>query len=234
MDKHNPPRVALLGATRGLGWALARHLSGLSGAQGSQSSQVDPVASLLVVGRKAPPADLPKAAFVSLDLASVQQVEEVLFPSLAQFNPHKIFYIAGGGPFGTFEKKQWKDHLWAYQLNLLTPARLLHWAFQAQGKTELRQVVFVGSAIAEDQGEREGASYASAKHGLKGLVRSLQREDLDVRLFSPGYMDTQMLPPNAWPRQQGLSILSPEDVALELWTWSQGLAKLTTFSGPKP
>ncbi len=211
--------IALLGASRGLGWALAEHL-------GEEN--------LLLVARRPPPQEkferLKQARFQALDLAAAEQVEQILFPELSDFDPHRIVYLAGGGPYGPYGGKEWKDHLWAYQLSLLTPARLIHWVLKSKqmgGLKRLQQLVFVGSAVAEDRADPGAASYASAKHGLKGLIRSLQAEPLDIRLFSPGYMNTQMLPPNAWPRQQGERILEPEAVAQELWTWCQGLARLS-------
>jgi hypothetical protein len=58
---------------------------------------------------------------------------------------------------------------------------------------------------------------------LKGLITSVQNENstegLDLRLFSPGYMDTGLLPKNAWPRQGGQRIFSTDEVANQLLTW---------------
>ena len=84
----------------------------------------------------------------------------------------------------------------------------------------------MGSSVAEDKADPGAASYAAAKHALKGLLESviLEKPDLDVRLFSPGYMDTGMLPQNAWPRQQGLAE-DPDAVARRLWQWSNSAVK---------
>lgn len=117
---------------------------------------------------------------------------------LQQWRPNRIFYFAGGGPYGFYEKKEWKDHLWSLRLNLLFPAQLLHSSMNWEG---VQQWVLVGSDVAESKPDPMASSYASGKHGLKGLVTSLQLESKrDIRLYSPGYMDTDLLPPGALVR----------------------------------
>ena len=49
-----------------------------------------------------------------------------LIEALGDFAPERVFYFAGGGPYGPFSQKAWKDHMWAYKLNFLFPAFLLH------------------------------------------------------------------------------------------------------------
>jgi NAD(P)-dependent dehydrogenase (short-subunit alcohol dehydrogenase family) len=81
-------------------------------------------------------------------------------------------------------------------------------------------VILLGSAVAEASADPGAASYCAAKHALKGLIASLRAEipAWDLRLFSPGYMDTEMLPGNAAARRQG--VYSPARMARELWDWS--------------
>lgn len=118
---------------------------------------------------------------------------------LEEWQPHRIFYFAGGGPYGLYEKKEWKDHFWCYRLNLLFPAQLLHASMKWQSVV---QWVVIGSEVAEAKPDPLASSYASAKHGLKGLIESLKQESKrDIRLFSPGYMDTDLLPPGASVRK---------------------------------
>ncbi|MCB0343411.1 MAG: SDR family oxidoreductase, partial [Bdellovibrionales bacterium] len=146
------------------------------------------------------------------------QVDRLLI-KLNEFQPEQIIYVAGGGPFGRFHDKKWKDHEWAWQVSFLTPARLLHWA---GGQKQLKQFIVIGSSVAEDNPDPNAASYASAKHALKGLVTSVQKEDppFDLRLFSPSYMDTDMLPPSSWPRREGLKLRDPNEIAREFWDWA--------------
>ena len=153
------------------------------------------------------------------DMSLPEQVEGLL-QSLAMFSPTKVFYVAGGGPHGNFMEKAWKDHLWALQVSLISPLRVLHFCLNLPS---VQQIVVVGSAIAESHPDPGAASYASAKHGLKGCISSLQSEvSQSVRLFSPGYMSTEMLPPQAQTRlAQKAPIDSPALVAKLFIDWVQ-------------
>lgn len=201
-------RIAILGASRGLGLALSLKLA----TEGHE---------LFLSSRKIMDHALAKDHQVKAADFTNEAVHQELLVSIKNFNPHRVFYIAGGGPYGSFASKQWKDHIWAYNLNLIFPAKLTHFLLETQSTICLKQIVLVGSAIAEDSADPMAASYSSAKHGLKGLVKTLSKEqDFDLRLFSPGYIDTDMLPPNALPRQSGKAIAKKEDVAKTLWQWS--------------
>ncbi|MBK7960771.1 MAG: hypothetical protein IPK04_05925 [Bdellovibrionales bacterium] len=85
-----------------------------------------------------------------------------------------------------------------------------------------KQGIFIGSQIAERNPDINAASYTAAKHALLGIISTLQKEALegkdtkkaslahDLRLFSPGYMNTSLLPPTAWPRLGALRFSSQE------------------------
>lgn len=134
---------------------------------------------------------------------------------IADFSADRLFYFAGGGPYGAFSKFEWKDHLWSLNVTFGFPAYLLNYL----GKTSspIKQLVFVGSAVAEAHPDPFAAMYCASKHALKGLITSLQSEGypIPLTLFSPGYMNTQMLPKTAWPRQQGLAV-EPDIIAQQL------------------
>jgi short-subunit dehydrogenase len=153
------------------------------------------------------------------DMSLPQQVESLL-QTLRVFSPTRVFYVAGGGPHGDFAQKEWKDHEWALAVSLLSPLRVVHFCLNLP---TVKQIVVVGSAIAESQPDPGAASYAAAKHGLKGCISSLQSETAkDVRLFSPGYMSTDMLPPQAQARVgQKAAIDSPGLVAKLFIDWVQ-------------
>ena len=99
------------------------------------------------------------------------------------------------------------------------PARLLH---ALASLDHPPPVVLIGSAIAESNADPGAASYAAAKHALKGLWSSLRFEypNWDLRLFSPGYLDTELLPAHSGPRQLG--VYQVNTVAKELLEWAQG------------
>lgn len=207
-------KIAILGASRGLGAALAAHIH-----------RESPESVLMLCSRQE--ENLKVAAsrldwVVKADFSTAEDQDKVI-QVLREFLPDKIFYVAGGGPYGQYETKAWKDHLWALSVNLIFPAKLIHALMMEElFRTTLEQVVMVGSAIAGHLPDPKASSYAAAKHGLRGLITSIQKESpwLDLRLYEPGYMDTLLLPPNAWPRQQGLA-KSPHEEARQLWRWSQ-------------
>lgn len=209
-------KVAILGASRGLGQALTEHLQQLKDVHLFLSARRGDILRnhMRVV-------DL----FYQADFTDSGQ-RQLLFEQLRRYSPHTIFCVAGGGPYGPFEKKEMKDHMWAYELNLLFPAHLLHYTLE--NISSAKKLVFVGSGIADNKPDANAASYASAKHGLRGLVTSVREEQkarpaetrVDIRLFSPGYIDTALLPRNAHPRQSG-DVRAAKDVAEELWQWSQ-------------
>lgn len=190
--------IALLGASRGLGAQVARDLNDFG-------------ASVSVYSRK---------SALSRDFSKEEQWSDFII-ELQKLNPERLLYFAGGGPFGPYPQKQWKDHLWSYRVNFLFPSFLLS---HAQMLPRLKQIVFVGSAIAESRPDPGAASYAAGKAALWNLIRSIQQEKslhMDLRLFSPGYLDTELLPPAARPRLSGEVILSPKAAAATLLEWIQ-------------
>ncbi len=200
-------KIAILGASRGLGRAIA-------------IKSLDMASEILLVSRKenllneikmkAPQ----KTHILRADFSQEDSQKRTLL-ELQNFQPQILFYCAGGGPFGNFETKEMKDHLWTWNVNFLFPAEIFHFVLRGNIQN-LEHIVFIGSQIAESNPDPGAASYAAAKHALKGLITSIQKEErntpLKIHLFSPGYMDTEMLPPNAWPRREGL-LESPEALA---------------------
>jgi short-subunit dehydrogenase len=200
-------RIAIIGASRGLGACLCKIIP--------ENNTVLAVARkrelLEKLGSNTKAKVQPFVADLSRDI-------RLLLDELDAFSADVIFCLAGGGPFGAFESKAWKDHVWAWQVGFLSVAQIVHAALNQ--KVRPRQIVLCGSAVAEQAGDPNAASYASAKHALRGLYESLKLENpaLDLRLFSPGYLDTELLPKNAEVRYKG--VWDPQKVAEELWTWS--------------
>ncbi len=192
-------KVFVVGGRRGLGKAIV-----------DEWQLKSPGESLWVSSRRAPAdfiCDFSEPA--SLDL---------LLTTLDELQPNRVFCVPGGGPYGSFVDKEWKDHLWALQVSLLAPARLAHHLLK---QSYCQQLIFIGSQIAESVADFKAASYGSAKHGLVGLLKTLQLETTkDLRLYSPGYMATDMLP--AVKREElGKPVADPRDVAVDFVKWAQ-------------
>lgn len=208
-------RLAILGGTRGLGLAIAEEI--LARNSGS---------ALLICGRKIESisstfGERNQIQTFKTDLSEPEELS-ALMDSLKKFAPTHLVYSAAGGPYGAFGERPFHSHLWSWQVTFLTPAALIHGSLKGEFPS-LKQIVVIGSAIAEAQGDAFAASYASAKHAAKGLLESLWAESsahaLDLRLFSPGYMDTALLPPKAKIRETPEKILSPTLVAKEFVQW---------------
>lgn len=202
-------RVVILGASRGLGAELVKYIS-------AQTTY-----SVVGFGRKEQQlADLrtlhPFFEYRLADFSSERGQDEAL-RYLIEENYSQVVCVAGGGPFGLFHERNMRDHEWAWQVGFRFPARVIHAMLVARRKQSL---ILIGSSVAESRPDPMAASYCAAKHALKGLVGSVRLEnpDWDIRLFSPGYMDTELLPKNAAVRQHG--VYDPAVIARELWVWS--------------
>lgn len=199
---------ALLGASRGLGYCFYQYLK-----------SVEPQSSVLLLSRKSPELLDHSDLHCSFDFSKESQWEDVLKKTQ---DASKIIYFAAGGPYGLFQGKSWDSHFWSYKVSFLFPSYLL-WGLLKN--TNSQQICLIGSSIAESKADPLAASYAASKHALMGLVKSLRGElqqqessSKDLRLFSPGYMDTSLLPQHAWPRQEGKAA-KPNDVAQALYNW---------------
>ncbi len=198
-------KIAILGASRGLGKCLLGELQ-----------KISPESSYFISSRKIALLEKLKGHYSNLQILECDFTGDTsqLFSSLKEFQPTHIICNAGGGVHGKFHEKNWKDHLWTLKLNLIFPMELAH--FCLSQLTQLEQLSFVGSAIAESAPDENASSYCTSKHGLRGFVKTLQIENnLDIRLISPPYMETDMLPLGSWPRREGLA-KKTEDVAAQI------------------
>lgn len=202
-------RVAVIGASRGLGAELSRLLC-LKGV------------AVLGVARKEEllrslAAEFPGSFSPYVFDLSLTEGWESLEGSLGEFQPSCVYYVAGGGPYGLFKERPFHAHQWAWRVTFEGAARLCHWSLN-QGSPP--RFVLTGSSVCENRPDPMASSYAAAKHALRGLYESLRVEnkEWDLRLFSPGYLDTELLPKNAPVRYKNL--WSPREVAAELMEWS--------------
>lgn len=198
-------RIALLGASRGLGWALYSQLA-------EQNKETCFFLSSRKITEKT--KSVSNTTILEPQDFSKLPVQSGFLKDLQKFKPTHLVYMAGGGPYGAFASKKWSDHVWSLNTTFMYPAELLHQILSHPTDwSDLQQIICVGSAIAENDPDPYAASYAAAKHALKGLISTLQQEGAakpELVLFSPGYMQTELLPQSSWPRQQGLA----EDVTL--------------------
>ncbi len=199
----NPGQTIFLGASRGIGAALLsqfrKNWPNLAYQNFSRTSGAE------------------SAFWTKADFSIESQQDELLL-NLQKIAPSTIIYSAGGGPFGPFGEKKWRDHNWALQVTQIFPAKLLHNLLNTP-QTKLERFVCLGSSVAESKADPLAASYSMAKHALWGLHKSVAAENppFDFRLFSPGYTDTSLLPSNAAVRRE--RIWSTKEVAEDFWNW---------------
>ena len=186
-------RIAILGSSKGLGYQTYRLLHGQY-----------PEADFLCVSRKIQQVELYDRTQILTADFSKSPVDPNIFETIRNFHPTDIIYSAGGGPYGFFQDKKISDHEWAMNVNFMFPMALV----KNLADLQMRQMIFIGSSIAENQPDPKAASYCAAKHALRGLMTTLQVENtlpFKVRLFSPGYIATDLLPVHSPPRQLGLA-----------------------------
>lgn len=141
------------------------------------------------------------------------------FDLIRDFNPDIFIHCAGGGPYGLFHEKKFKSHEWALRVNLLSYMQITHTLLN-QKPRKIMQMIAVGSSIAESQPDPGAASYSTAKHALLGFSANLRAEypEIDIRVFSPGYMNTPMLPAQK-VIELGQKCLKVDEVAQHFVRW---------------
>lgn len=201
-------KIVILGASRGLGSATYQALN-----------LKYPDAQFILSSRKIENCQTYGNTKKIVQDFSKTPVDTIFFNEIKNFNPTEIIYCAGGGPYGNFEIKKWSDHAWALNVNFLYPAQLIYEVLNKKLEfINLKSMTFVGSDIAEVKPDAMASSYCAAKHALKGLVSTLQTEassKFKIKLFSPGYMATELLPAQSAPRLQNLAE-NPAEVAKKL------------------
>lgn len=151
---------------------------------------------------------------IKCDLSKTKESLEIFKKQFEELNPTAIFFLAGGGPFGSFVDKEFKDHEWALNVNFITPLAMIHHA-QLVSKVSLT-LICIGSQISETKAHKNGLAYGAAKSAMSASVRTLQSEcdpeEMAFHLYRLGYMDTPMLTKNSVPRANNETLLNPKGV----------------------
>jgi short-subunit dehydrogenase len=200
-------KVAILGGTRGLGAALAKNWL-------QKGHPVWISSRKRGIGHELGGEN---CFWKGFDFSQKSQWP-ALVQALDDWGPEILIYCAGGGPFGQYGNKAWKDQEWAFQVTFECPAFLLWTYCRAESLKSVKNFVVIGSVVAEAQPDPQASMYCASKHALRGLIGSLQKEypEKGIGLFSAPYMDTDLLPAGAWPRRQQDLVRPPALVAEEL------------------
>lgn len=181
----------ILGGSKGFGRAISGHL--VNSKELSRSSRVE-----------------------SVDFSRPESLSKII-RHMDDYSPEFIFYVAGGGVHGEYFSKPMHSHRWTFEVNFFRPIEiadyLKHTGFQGI-------FVYIGSSIAERSDSKNSISYAESKKLALKTLLSLDESELKVRVFSPPYMDTALLPKKAWPRLETPDlVLNPKKVAKVLLNW---------------
>src|SRR5690606_3728122 len=113
-------RILIFGASRGLGAEMVRHL-----AKGQSNLSILGVARKEALLKNLEKECEPKFKSLTLDL-SHSESRASIEKSIFDFNPTRVFYVAGGGPFGPYGERSFESHQWAWRVTFETPSFIAH------------------------------------------------------------------------------------------------------------
>jgi 3-oxoacyl-[acyl-carrier protein] reductase len=206
-------RVALVtGASRGIGKAAALRLAQAGAALVLAARTAD----ALVTVADTIQASGRKALVIPTDVTDDRQIEALVATAHAHFGHVDILVNnAGGGPPRTLiQKARVTDWEWTLRVNLWATMFLTKLVLPDMIEQRSGAIVNICSQ-AGLHGKAGEAAYAAAKFGVRGFTQSLFEEartyGVKVSAIYPGYVNTQMIPPNR--RLEREKMLRAEDIA---------------------
>lgn len=185
-------RVALVtGASRGIGYAIARELAARGARVAANYHQSEPPPELngSVEHRL--------AIAVRGDVSNLEDVRAVFSRVEETLGPVEILVNNAGitrdKSFAKMLPEQWRDVL---DVNLSGIFNCCHVAVPGMMQRGYGRIVSISSVVA-DTGAFGQANYAASKSGILGFTRALAQEvarhGITVNAVSPGYIETQMV-----------------------------------------
>lgn len=209
----NQARIALTGATGGLGEALAGQLAAAGAAlllHGRDSARLAALTLPAGAEIKRLPADLTTAEGVAR-----------LAEAARDFRANVLINNAGVGGFGLFDGQAWPEVERILATNLQAPVHLTHALLPWLKEQPAAAIVNIGSAFGSIP-FAGFAAYSAAKAGLRALSTALRRElaDSPVKVIhiAPRAIDTPLNSPavNALNLELGNACDHPERVAAQV------------------
>lgn len=216
MSEHLSPladQVALVtGASRGIGHATALRLAQAGAALVLAARTEQPLQAVAErirsFGRE--------ALVVPTDVTDHRQLAALVTTAQQHFGRIDLLVnnAGGGSPRTLIHKARTEEWEWTLRVNLWATMMLTQLVLPSMIERRTGTIVNIGS-MAGIAGKAGEAAYAAAKFGVRGFTQALFEEVRDygikVALICPGYVDTNLLPPNR--RVDRGKMLAPEDVA---------------------
>lgn len=184
-----PRRCLLVGATGGIGRAVARSLCAAGHSVALAGRDLDALESLAGdLGEEA-------VAFVS-ELSGTGAVAGLVADCARRLGPPEVLVVASGTA-ASASVTATTDALWdeIIEVNLTLPHRLIREVLPAMVRARWGRIVVVGSTVALRGAPYVGA-YAASKHGLLGYIRCVAQETaakgVTANMVCPGYVNTPM------------------------------------------
>ncbi|MBB6376728.1 NAD(P)-dependent dehydrogenase (short-subunit alcohol dehydrogenase family) [Pseudonocardia eucalypti] len=182
-----PMRALVTGAGRGIGRAVAEHLSGRGYRVALTARNEDEL-------HKAAAACAGETLVVPADITSA--VDQVFDRVEAAWGGVDVL-VANAGAGSSAPVHRITDEDWSrmLELNLTAPFRCVRRAVPGMVAAGHGRIVVIAS-VAAKRGDPYVAAYTASKHGVLGLVRSAAAElagaGVTVNAVCPGYVDTPM------------------------------------------
>lgn len=174
--------VLVTGASRGIGLAVAEHLTG----------RCD---RLLTVSRTVAPV----GEWVQADLANLAGIETVV-KAIRDNTLDALLYMGGTWethaftPQYRFETCSDEDIMRVIAVNLIAPIRLVKALLPALRRSDHPKIIFMGALSGRDNFPGREVANSASKFGLRGVVHSLREElrsqQIGITVINPGNVGT--------------------------------------------
>ena len=182
-------RAIIVGASSGIGNALARHMS----QQGYELGLVGRRGNLLEELKRALPL---KAEALALDIVKTEEVHEKLPQLIEQLGGVEVIVICAGVGFMNRDL-HWEREKLMFDVNILGFSAVCNVAFQYFKERGGGQIVALSSLLAV-QGSGHSAGYSASKAFVSAYMQNLRRRVCQMNLpmtltnIEAGFVDTPM------------------------------------------